>query len=173
MGPGAHTLAWVMDEATLRRARPGEAALLSALALRSKAHWGYDEAFMEACRADLTVTPGDIARQPYFVAEQDGRVVGFYNLAGEGDEATLQNLFVSPEVIGHGLGKRLWRHLEGEARQAGFPFLLIHSDPHAEPFYLRMGARRVGWTSSTVFPGRRLPLLRFDLTPQKNSSSSR
>ena len=107
------------------------------------------------------------------MAEQGGRVLGFYNLTREEDGAVLQSLFVAPEAIGSGLGRRLWRHMEGEARRSGFLFVLIHSDPHAEPFYLRMGARRVGWTSSTVFPGRRLPLLRFDLTPQKNSSSSR
>ena len=31
----------------LRPARPGEAAALSDLALRSKAHWGYDQAFLD------------------------------------------------------------------------------------------------------------------------------
>ena len=53
--------------ATLRAARPEEAAAISALALRSKAHWGYDEAFLAACRAELTWTAaqcgsGDVAR---------------------------------------------------------------------------------------------------------------
>ena len=46
--------------ATIRRARPDEAALLSALALRSKAYWGYDTAFIEACVAALTIVPESV-----------------------------------------------------------------------------------------------------------------
>ena len=34
----------------IRRARPADAAALSRLAYDSKASWGYDDAFMEACR---------------------------------------------------------------------------------------------------------------------------
>ena len=45
----------------IRPARSGEAKALSDLALRSKAHWGYDAAFMAACRAELTVTPAQAA----------------------------------------------------------------------------------------------------------------
>ncbi len=35
----------------LRGALPGEAGLLTDLCLRSKAVWGYDAAFMAACRS--------------------------------------------------------------------------------------------------------------------------
>ena len=56
-----------MMQAELRRALPDEAANLSALALRSKALWGYDAAFMEACRSPLTVDPEAIAKCPFYV----------------------------------------------------------------------------------------------------------
>jgi len=36
----------------LRPAVRAEADALSQLGLRSKAYWGYDEAFIEACRAE-------------------------------------------------------------------------------------------------------------------------
>lgn len=41
---------------TIRAAKPEEADELSALARRSKARWGYDKAWLEAWRKDLTVT---------------------------------------------------------------------------------------------------------------------
>ena len=41
----------------VRPAVPAEAGEISAMALRSKGHWGYDAAFLEACRADLTIDP--------------------------------------------------------------------------------------------------------------------
>ena len=46
----------------LRPARPDEADLLTELCLRSKAVWGYDDAFMRACRAELTLSPADFTR---------------------------------------------------------------------------------------------------------------
>ena len=37
-----------MATLSIREARPDEAELLSELAFRSKAHWGYDAEFLEA-----------------------------------------------------------------------------------------------------------------------------
>ena len=40
----------------IRAARSDEAGLLSEIAFRSKAYWGYSEEFMVSCREELTVT---------------------------------------------------------------------------------------------------------------------
>ena len=53
----------------IRRARPEEAGVLSALALRSKAHWGYDADFLAACRDDLTLIPEEIATSMVYVLD--------------------------------------------------------------------------------------------------------
>jgi hypothetical protein len=41
--------------------------------------------------------------------------------------------------------------------------VFIHSDPHAEGFYMAMEAKRVGEVISSVFPNRKLPLLVFQI----------
>ena len=64
--------------------------------------------------------------------------------------------------IGHGFGRVLWDDAISVAREAGFETLVSESDRYAEPFYLAMGARRVGSTTSPV-DGAALPLLRVDL----------
>jgi len=145
----------------IRPASVGEARLLSDLALRSKAHWGYDADFLEACRAELTVSEDYIAGAPVFVLEEDGRVVGFYGLREQGSELELLHLFVEPAAIGGGHGKRLWEHAVETAARLGFRQITIESDPYAEAFYLAMGARRVGVVPSSARPGRVLPLLHF------------
>lgn len=155
----------------IRRARRKEAELLSELAHRAKAVWGYDEAFMRACRDELTLSPDDLVRDHVFVLEADGAVVGFYRLCGAGQTALLSDLFVAPEMIGRGYGKRLWRHATQTAQQLGFHRIEIHSDPHAEGFYLAMGAERGGEVVSTVFTGRRLPRLICWLTPTRDGRS--
>ena len=56
----------------IRPARPGEEPLLSDLAIRSKGHWGHDEAFLARSRTELTLHPGDLDRLIVRVAERDG-----------------------------------------------------------------------------------------------------
>ncbi|MEV8224976.1 GNAT family N-acetyltransferase [Streptomyces sp. NPDC079167] len=147
----------------LRPGRPGDAAALTALALRSKAHWGYDEAFMAACRDELTVRPGDTAGGRVVVAEEHGRVLGFTTLAGEPPRGALAMMFVEPDTIGRGVGRLLFEHTVARARRLGFVRLTIDADPNAEPFYEAMGAVRIGATPSGSVPGRELPLLELRL----------
>lgn len=152
----------------LRPARAGEAALLSALALRSKGHWGYDAAFLAACRDELTMRDDELAERRTVVAElpdsRGGRVVGFRTLEGEPPVGVLGMMFVDPDAIGRGVGGALARHLIEEARAAGFTRLTIDADPNAEAFYLAQGAVRVGATPSGSIAGRVLPLLELDLS---------
>lgn len=157
----------------VRRARPGEATRLSELALRSKAHWGYAPAFLDACRRELTLTPAEIATRPVFVLEGRGRILGFYGLERLGAAADLAYMFVEPTAIGRGVGRHLWRHAVDAARRLGTRELSIESDPNALEFYLAMGARRVGDVASTVWPGRTLPLLRFALVRAQAAPAKR
>jgi N-acetylglutamate synthase-like GNAT family acetyltransferase len=153
-----------MTTFSIREARPDEAALLSELAMRSKAHWGYDPAFLEACRADLTLTPKEIAESASFVCERDAEIVGFSRVVLMDERtAELDALFVDPAAIGTGAGKVLWERSVAAARELGAQDLMLQSDPHAEGFYRSRGARRIGEIASAVLPGRTLPLMHLDL----------
>jgi GNAT superfamily N-acetyltransferase len=145
----------------LRAARPAEAGLLSDLALASKAHWGYDAEFLEACRDELTLTPEDVVARRAAVVERDGRVVGFCTVAGEPPELELGMMFVDPAHVGRGVGRELWAHATAEARRLGADRMTIDADPHAEAFYLAMGAVGIGETASGSIPGRSLPRLAY------------
>ncbi|MER7081216.1 Acetyltransferase (GNAT) family protein [Saccharopolyspora kobensis] len=147
----------------IRAAIPDEATALSDLALRSKAHWGYDEAFLEACRAELVLRPDDLAEQRATVAQVGDRVVGFYALAGRAPEGELTCLFIEPDHIGTGVGSRLWAHAVAAARALGLQRFTIDADPFAEGFYRKLGAVRVGVTPSESIPGRELPRLIYRL----------
>ncbi|MEX1286379.1 MAG: GNAT family N-acetyltransferase, partial [Acidimicrobiia bacterium] len=140
----------------LRPARPADANALTDLALRSKAHWGYDAAFIEACRAELTITPERIADEAMVVAEVDGRIVGFVAVKGD----SLEDLFAEPDAIGTGIGSALLAAAVDIARSNGVSELVIEADPHAVDWYRARGAIDTGTTvPSGSIPGRSLPLL--------------
>jgi GNAT superfamily N-acetyltransferase len=150
---------------SIRLARPGEEPALSALCLRSKAHWGYDAAFLAASRAALTVDPGQVAAGRVDVAEADGRVLGVVAM-DEGSDAQTEEvalMFVDPAAIGLGVGHALLSHALTRAAARGARRALVLSDPQARGFYERMGARFVGMAPSDAIPGRWLPRLEFAL----------
>jgi N-acetylglutamate synthase-like GNAT family acetyltransferase len=143
----------------IRPARPDEAAALSELALRSKAHWGYDAEFLDRCRAVLTLRSDEIEARRTVLAEEDEKVQGFYTL----DDGELGNLWIDPGHLRKGVGRRLWAHAVETARALGFKELFVVADPHAEGFYRAMGAIRIGEVPSEIEPGRRLPQLQATL----------
>jgi GrpB-like predicted nucleotidyltransferase (UPF0157 family)/GNAT superfamily N-acetyltransferase len=147
----------------IRSADPAECRALSDLALRSKAHWGYDERFLAACRAELTVEPDDVQRLRVTVADDAGEILGFYALGGGPPEGELSFLFVEPARIGSGVGRMLWEDCLASAARVGLSRIRIESDPFAEGFYVAMGAMRVGDAPSQSIPDRSVPLLSFDM----------
>lgn len=147
----------------LRRARPGEADLISAVAMRSKAYWGYSAEFLAACEDELTFTEEDCLSEQTMVAEVDEEIAGFFMLGGTPPVGELRNLFVDPAYIGTGIGRILLVRALSNARADGFTSLVLDSDPGAENFYARFGARRVGEVASGSIAGRMLPQMQFVL----------
>ncbi|MCK6581214.1 MAG: GNAT family N-acetyltransferase [Anaerolineae bacterium] len=148
----------------LRRARLDESALLTDLVFRSKAYWGYLPEYLETWREEMRVTPEKIAEEQVYVYEQGGRVIGYLALRPLDPETMeLDDLFVAPEGIGQGVGRRLWDQAVALGRSEGFRRMIWDADPFAEPFYRHMGAQTVGFKSSTYFPERLLPRMVYDL----------
>lgn len=147
----------------LRAACAEELDALSALCLRSKAAWGYDKDFMNACRAELTLTPADLATSLVQVAERDGKRLGVAQISETGTIAHLEKLFVEPHLLRVGVGRCLFAWAAAAAREAGAHVLIIEADPGAADFYRRMGARDDGVVPSGSIPGRFLPRFKLAL----------
>jgi GNAT superfamily N-acetyltransferase len=141
-------------------ARPENAAELSLIARSAKGHWGYPESWLNRWSDALTVTPGYINAYPTFCAVLDGGIVGFCALILRGGEAYLDHLWVLPSVLGKGVGRSLFEFAENVARDSKATIIRVESDPHAEEFYIHMGATRYGQVSAEMDGHERfLPLL--------------
>jgi len=140
-----------------------ELPALGDLCMRSKAVWGYDHKFMEACRDELSFNLSDLQLTKIAVAEEGGDLIGVAQVKVADRQADLLKLFIEPERLRSGLGKILLTWAAGLARDMGASRLFIEADPDAAPFYRRMGAVDVGLASSGSIPGRMLPKLVVDL----------
>jgi GNAT superfamily N-acetyltransferase len=147
----------------IRQARLEECGVLTEVAMRSKAHWGYDAAFMANVRADLEVIPEKFMPGFHvYVLEDDAGIIGFYSLRPADAEAViLEDLFIEPKHIGSGYGKLLWEHSLGVAQSLGYRKLTLIPDPYAESFYAHLGAVRIGEVESNALAGRMLPVMEY------------
>lgn len=146
-----------------RAPRPSECKMLSDLCLRSKAYWGYDAAFLEACREELTLTADTLQNCEVAVAVSQNRICGLVQLDPIMPCGALEKLFVDPDAIGKGVGRRLFHWAVQTARQKGMTHFTIDGDPNSVAFYLKMGAIQIGCTPSGSIKGRMLPQFRYDL----------
>ncbi len=154
----------IMPGLRIERAQAEDAHRLTTIALAAKRSWGYPEAWMEAWQSQLTITADFVAVHPTFAARVGAGVVGFCALDGEGDEWELVHLWIEPDWMGRGIGRSLFAHGAVTARAGGAQRLRIEADPHAEGFYLAMGAQRIGEHIYTLAGTPRiLPILQLQL----------
>lgn len=147
----------------IRRVLTSESGKLSTLAFRSKKIWGYDDNFMAQCRQELTLSAQYICQSQVYVLEEAGHMLGFYGMSGEANKASMDFLFIDPDMVKRGYGKQLWLHAVNKAAELGFNYILIEADPNAKGFYQAMGAELTGEVPSGSISGRVLPLLCFTI----------
>jgi GNAT superfamily N-acetyltransferase len=150
------------DEIAIRLARPDEGPRLKEIAIAAKSSWGYDAESVRQWADDGDFSPTGLARLAAFVAEKDGRAVGWASLLWKTDGWWLEDLWVEPARMGKGVGSRLFRHAAAHARSAGAKRLHWEAEPHAVEFYERMGGRYVRDSEPSAW-GRIVPIMGIDL----------
>jgi len=147
----------------IRRSSPEEAATLTTIALEAKRHWGYPEAWIKHWESDVTISSDFIRDNHVYVAEENGEIRGFYALCVADNKAELEHMWVTPALIGTGIGKELFLDAMERAAQLDLGSVEITADPNAAGFYQRMGATQIGETDSVVDGHtRKLPRLKIE-----------
>jgi N-acetylglutamate synthase-like GNAT family acetyltransferase len=148
----------------IRRAQPDEASVLSEIALAAKRYWGYPENWIQHWKDDLTIRSEFITNNEMYVAIVGEEIAGCCAIVLSGSLAELEHMWIRPEHMGSGVGRALFLHAKERATSLKVPALEISSDPNAEGFYQRMGARRIGQVESEIEGKPRvLPRMSVDL----------
>lgn len=158
---------------TIRPATIEDHQHLTKLIFRSKRSNGYDDAFMQACRAELRVSKADILADEYWLACIE-RQVGAQRVesvlcgcvcltTGAKNVAEVSAFFIDPGYQRQGLGRLLWNKLLERAEALGITRIVLDSDPNAVAFYQALGFQVVGNKPSGSIAGRLLPHLSISL----------
>lgn len=148
----------------LRAASRDDCDALSDVVFRSKQSNGYDTAFMEACRQELTISPDRLKTLTLWMAEDDGKHLGCAGLRRLDDgTAEIELFFVDPTVQGRGVGRMLWTLVFKEAHENGVSDLYLEADPASVQFYAKLGFKEIGASPSGSIPDRFLPRMHLSL----------
>lgn len=141
-----------------------DSILLTNIALKSKGYWGYSNELINSWVNELTVTPKMIKELLVYKFIQNQKTVGFYILNQPINKSIeLEMLFVLPEFIGKGIGKKLLIHAFENALKLKASNLTLLADPNAEFFYKSQGFIIIDKKES-VIPNRFLLIMQKDLT---------
>jgi GNAT superfamily N-acetyltransferase len=146
----------------LRDVRRDDLEGLSELCLRSKAVWGYDDAFLAACRVELTLQPAEMQSTHLQLAASEMTPVGLVQIKVADEDADLLKLFVEPDRLKSGIGRLLLGWAIARAKSLHARRMIVEADPDAVPFYQRMGAQLAGFAPSGSIADRKRPRLILD-----------
>jgi len=140
--------------------RPGDlGAILEHHGRQYAEEYGVDAQFeghVAKTLADAAIRGFPSEREAIRIVEVDGRHLGSIALTDDGDEATIRWFLFSPEVRGHGLGRRLLAELLQRASEAGFTRIALEtfSDLEAAAHLYREHGFEVTSADSTARWGR-------------------
>ena len=149
---------------SIQPALPEQAEILTTITLAAKRHWNYPESWIQLWLPSLTITSAYILKHETWAAIIDKKCAGYYSLKYENESLWLDNLWVLPEFMGQGIGKQLFQHALERSRAQGVYNIKIESDPNAQTFYEKMGARKTGeYQIQIEGQSRALPVMEINL----------
>ena len=133
------------DALAIRLAWVSEREALERLQRRSSMHEPMYRAQLEAHPDAVELPAEQITAGLVRVAEQNGVIVGFaVLLERSGDACELDGLFVEPELMRAGVGRRLVDDAKRTARERGATRIDVVANPQAVAFYEAVGFTTVG-----------------------------
>jgi GNAT superfamily N-acetyltransferase len=155
----------------IRPATERDSKILTEISLASKNHWKYPAEYFEIWKNELTITGEYIRNNHVQIIETNGEAVGYYSVIKlesdfeisnftMGKGVWLEHVFIRPEFIGKGYGKRLMQHLIQSSKSHQWKELKILADPHSTDFYKNLGAKYVKEIPSNI-PGRTVSYLEW------------
>jgi N-acetylglutamate synthase-like GNAT family acetyltransferase len=147
------------DSVTIRPARLSERDALEQLQRRSSMHEPMYRAQLEAHPDAIELPAEQITADLVRVAEQGGAVVGFAVLLDRsGDACELDGLFVEPDRMRTGVGRRLVEDAMRIASERGATRIDVVANPQALAFYEAVGFKPAGEAQTRFGPAPRMSL---------------
>jgi GNAT superfamily N-acetyltransferase len=153
-------------------ARERSLAEINDLIARSKAHWSWPEGYLERALPFHTISSAYLGSNHCFeVLDAHDNLIAFFSVMVSEARVVLDNLWVTPEQIGQGIGRQACEHVFRLARERGWTELWVVPDPPAQGLYNKVGFLDTGErVPSRVLGGPMFSVYRIQLFEEQESS---
>ena len=145
----------------IREALVSDSHTLTEISFTSKRYWDYPYQYFEIQKDELTITPAYIQNNKVYVAEANGKIVGYLSVVEVKNDFWagkvfvnkgfwLEHIFILPEYIGKSIGTKLVDFLKVKCNEMNIDKVKIFSDPNAKGFYDKLGACYLGESPSSI-----------------------
>jgi GNAT superfamily N-acetyltransferase len=126
-------------------ARESSLVKVNRLIARSKAYWAWPDGYLDRALPLLEITTTYLRGNRCFeIVSDSGHLLAFVSVVQIDVRVVIDNLWVTPEHIGQGIGRMACDHVFRLARECGWPRLWVLPDPPAEGFYRAVGFSDTG-----------------------------
>jgi GNAT superfamily N-acetyltransferase len=143
-----------------RTAEINDLKTLNTISVKSKSYWGYPESWIEKWLDELTLDEDKFSKQNVLIIEFEQNLIGFASIVENNENYEILHLWILPEYIGKGFGKKLLEKTIQTFVKSDKE-VIVEADPNAEPFYQSQGF--ITYDKIESFPkGRFLPVMKRD-----------
>jgi GNAT superfamily N-acetyltransferase len=143
---------------TIRDAEPGDLPALRRVFRDSSLSNAGDRAALLAHPEALELSDRAVREGRTRVATAGDEVIGFASVADADDGMELEDLFVAPDRMRQGVGRRLVDDVVRIGRDRAVGRVVVTANPHARAFYESVGFLPDGETTTPFGPGLRMHL---------------
>src|SRR5438093_5395228 len=135
-------------------AREESLARINDLIVHSKAYWSWPADYLRKALPRHKIEPSYLlSNQCFEVLDENDQLAAFLAVAISDARVVLDNLWVRPDLIGKGVGRRACDHVFRLAREYDWTELWVIPDAPAEGFYKKMGFSDTGERVPSRVPG--------------------
>jgi ribosomal protein S18 acetylase RimI-like enzyme len=147
-----------MVDHKIELAKKTDHLVLSEIARKSKAKWGYPEEWLDLWNDVLQISADHISRYPTYKLLVNGGIIGFCSLEIDQSSIEVLHLWVLPKHGRRGYGSDLLSFCLSHHLTDNIRIVKVESDPNAVPFYEKFGFKTLRQIDSTP-KGRKLPYM--------------
>jgi len=158
----------------IRDANQHDCKVLTEISFIAKSFWNYPDEYMKLWKEELTIRKKYLNNKIVRCYEQEGKLIGFYSIFEMSEQKTfgkvyleqgfwLDHMFILPKYHKKGIGREFIEDIKilSKKQQIG-KSLKIFVDPNAKGFYLKVGAKEIRVSESSI-PNRTIPVMEIDL----------
>lgn len=114
---------------------------LSAVAVRSKRHWGYSKEAMELWNQNLTITEDFLNSHTVIKATLEDEIVGFFALEEIQPVTRIAQYWIDTPYMRKGYGTVMYNYLRDYLKKRDVERVTLVLDPNGMSFFERKGAK--------------------------------